>query len=408
VHPVADGGALTLLAPIALAGLLALAAPIVIHILAKRRAQRIAFPTLRFIQPGRLVSVRRHVLEDAALLAVRMGILACAAMALARPLVVTPRRIARWNAQLRTIVVEGADLHDALRRAAWSVYNSPPGRQEIVVRSAFPIGSITRTDILGVPGGVGLRFERTATLPAARTVDLPAVLTESGARARTMTVDRATTVREGDARPAEIASAAPAAVLAERVLAPIGRRRTRVVFTGASDFESTLASASPVRDAWMADGIAAIARDRDVRAASKAATAALADARLTRSPWIVVAKTGDGRPLAVAAAAADALAIVTAAPQSSLAAALLTRAALNALGPRRPEADAEVLSIPDAQLAAWTRAPGPAPKPRLDTIDWDDGRWLWIAALMLLGVEWRMRRPASAAFIDRREGSRVA
>lgn len=408
MHPVADGGVLTLLAPIALVGLLALVAPIVIHILAKRRAQRIAFPTLRFIQPGRLVSVRRHVLEDAALLAVRMGILACAATALARPLVVTPRRIAQWNAQLRTIVVEGADLHEALRRAALSSYNAPPGRREIVVRSTFPIGSITRTDILEVPGGVGLRFERTGAPPAARTVELPAVLTGSGARARTMTVDRATTVREGDARPAEAASAVPAAVLAERVLAPIDGRRTRVVFTGASDFESTVASASPVRDAWMADGIAAIARDRDVRAASKEATAGLADARLTRAPWIVVAKTGDGRPLAVAAAAAGALTIVTAAPESSLTAALLTRAGLNALGPRRPEGDAEVLSIPDAQLAAWTRAPGPAPAPRLNTIDWDDGRWLWIAALMLLGVEWWMRRPASAAFTYRQEDSRVA
>ena len=385
MHPVADGDVLTLLAPIALVGLLALAGPIVVHILARRRAQRIPFPTLRFIRPGQLASVRRHVLEDVALLALRMAILACAALAFAAPLVVTQSRLAAWNAELRTTVVEGADLHRALHRAVWSLNSAPPGRQEIVVRSAFPIGSITREDVMGVPDGIGLRFERTGTLPAARTVDLPAVLTESGVRARTMTVDRATNVREGDARPA--ASAAPGAVLSERVLAPIDGRRMRLVTAGAADLESVIASATPVRDAWMADGIAAIARDRDVRAASKVETAALTDARMTRSPWIVAAKTGDGRPLAVAGSAAGALTVVTAEPASSLVAALLARAASNALGPRRPEADAEVLSIPDAQLAAWTQAPLPMPAPRPNTIDRDDRRWLWIAALALLALE---------------------
>src|SRR5262245_10695450 len=106
-----------LLYPAALVGLTALAAPIAIHILARRRAERIPFPTLRFIQPGRLASVRRHVLEDAALLAVRVSILAAAAVAFAGPLVVTRSRETAWNAQTQTATVDGGDLRQGLRRA---------------------------------------------------------------------------------------------------------------------------------------------------------------------------------------------------------------------------------------------------------------------------------------------------
>src|SRR5439155_24786169 len=120
---------------------------------------------------------------------------------------------------------------------------------------------------------------------------------------------------------------------------------------------------------------------------------------LMSAPWIPVARAADGRPVAVAAAVAGTLTIVTAAPASSLAIPLLLRAVGNALGDRRSFVDAETLAISDAQLRAWTRPPGPAPAPRLDTLEHDDRRWLWIVALVLLAVEWRMRRSA-----DRRSG----
>jgi hypothetical protein len=394
-----------LLYPAALAGLAAVALPIAIHILAKRRAERIQFPTLRFIQPGRLASVRRHVLEDAPLLAVRLLILAAAVLALSGPLVVTKSREAAWNAQLVSTLVEGPYLRGAMRRAVLSLSDAPPGRSEIVVRSAFPIGSIDRFDVMSVPVDVGLRFERTAALPETRAVDMPPVLTDAGARSRAVTLGRETIVREGEARPAppaiDIDAAAAdrasvdralTAVLAERVLAPLNGHRVRIVFATAPGFASAVASASGIRDAWMADAVAAISRDDDLRATARATTTALSDARLTASPWIVVANTADGRPAAVAAAAQNALLIVAAAPPGDFAAAVLCRSALNAIGDRRAPLDAETIAIPDAQLSAWTRAPGPAPKPRLETVDRDDRRWLWIAALALLALEWTVRR----------------
>ena len=49
--------------PTAALALFALAAPIVIHVLVHRNAPRVAFPTLRFIQPARLASIRRRALE---------------------------------------------------------------------------------------------------------------------------------------------------------------------------------------------------------------------------------------------------------------------------------------------------------------------------------------------------------
>jgi hypothetical protein len=59
----------------ALFALAAIAAPILIHILVQRRAERFPFPTLRFLQPTRLAAIRRHLLEDPGLLAIRIGFL---------------------------------------------------------------------------------------------------------------------------------------------------------------------------------------------------------------------------------------------------------------------------------------------------------------------------------------------
>ena len=398
---------LMLLAPIALLGLFALAAPIAIHILAKRRAPRVPFPTLRFIQPGRLASVRRHVLEDAALLAVRLSILAAAAVALAGPLVVTRQRDAMWNARTQMVAVSGADLSHGLRRAVAALEDAPPGRREITIRAPFPIGSITQADVATVPVAIGLRFERAGALPPTRPVDLPAVLSESGVRIRTMTVDRATTMREAAAvtgfASLEAFDANTAAVLSQRVLAPVNGRRVRVVAAGSSEIERIISSATAVREAWMADALAFVSRDRDLRDGSSQVTAHLTDARLMKSPWIVVARAADGRPLASGAAIAGTLTLVSAAPTDALASPLLVRAAMNAIGDHRVPTDAETLPIPDAQLRAWTRAPGAARPPRPDTLEHDDRRWFWLLALALLGVESAIRRRSNREALTERE-----
>ena len=48
---------------------------------------------------------------------------------------------------------------------------------------------------------------------------------------------------------------------------------------------------------------------------------------------------------------------------------------------------AEVVPIADGQLRAWTRPPAPVTAPRVETVERDDRRWLWVAVLVLLAVE---------------------
>ena len=102
--------------PLALLALVSVVAPILIHILVQRRAERFAFPTLRFIAPTRLAAIRRHLLEDAALLAVRIAILIVAIVALAGPLIVTAARRRAWNQQVVRAVVTDAAAPTAAAR----------------------------------------------------------------------------------------------------------------------------------------------------------------------------------------------------------------------------------------------------------------------------------------------------
>src|SRR6478752_5139401 len=104
--------------PSALFALAAAAAPVLIHLLIQRRAERFPFPTLRFLQPTRLASIRRHLLDDVLLLLVRTAILVAAA-ALAAPLIVTSGRRQAWDQRLvRAVVVDGAGAELASSRDA--------------------------------------------------------------------------------------------------------------------------------------------------------------------------------------------------------------------------------------------------------------------------------------------------
>jgi hypothetical protein len=244
--------------PLTLFALAAIAAPILIHILVRRTAERFPFPTLRFLQPTRLAAIRRHLLEDGRLLAVRAALLAAAAAALAGPLLVTAARRQGWDRRVVRAVVregaaaeiappgtfEGSSLADGIRRAIVWLDTAPPARREIVIASAFPIGSITGIDIAAIPADVGVRFERTGTLPRTRTVPAGRLLTNDGIRAREVTLaGEQTSSSEARATgtgalPIEIESspdeqsaidAAVNAVLTERVWAAPPDRRARVV-----------------------------------------------------------------------------------------------------------------------------------------------------------------------------------
>jgi hypothetical protein len=423
--------------PLALLTLAAIAAPVLIHILVRRTAERFPFPTLRFLQPTRLAAIRRHLLEDWRLLAFRAALLAAAAAALAGPLLVTAARRQGWDRRVVRAVVregagtklappgifEGSSLADGIRRAIVWLDTAPPARREIVIASAFPIGSITGIDIAAIPADVGVRFERTATLPRLRTVPAGRLLTNDGIRAREVTLaGEQTSLSEARAAgtgalPIEIESspaeqsaidAAVNAVLTERVWAAPPDRRARVVVRPAS--AEPVSGGSPITQPWMADAVAGITRDRDLAAASARVASGLADAAFATAPWQTLASAADGRPLAVAAASANRLLVASAAPASDLATPVLLRSIANAIASVPDLSADEVVAIADPELRQWSRPPAPMTAPRIDTVDRDDRRWLWGAVLGLLALEtWlRRSRTAKAVHEHRPEDARVA
>jgi hypothetical protein len=368
--------------------------------------------------------------------------------ALAAPLVMTAARQREWNARVvretvRDNVARGfqpsefpsSGVRDGLRRAVAALDHAPPARREIVIASAFPIGSLTAEDIAAVPASIGLRFERTGALPESRTFDDARVMTDGGAtlsRALTLAGGR-TSVHEtraadrasfpievdapADAKPA--IDAAIAAVLAERVWAPPPDRRARVIIVGsvARPFLGRDDDRGPERAAlqvWMAEAIARMARDGELQAAASRTAGVALDARFTAPPWHVVAVSdvvgaelappAPPAPLIAAAGSASELLVVSAASAFDLVTPLLMRSIVNSLAVLPDLRQAEVVAIPDAELRAWSRPAPPPGAPRLDTLenDQDDRRWFWAAVLGLLALEAWMRR-ARATQTDARE-----
>ena len=496
--------------PSVLFALAASAAPVLIHILIHRRAERVPFPTLRFLQPTRLAAIRRHVLEDIVLLAVRVALLAAAVAASAGPLFVTAARRQSWDRRMvRALVVDAgarglraegasaslagaridsvrteaggvppdepndvalqqtftvASLPDGIRRAVLWLETAPPARRELVVSSPFPIGSMTQADVATVPAEVGVRFERTGTLPGTRTVPAGRLLTSGGVRAREVTLaGDQTSVRDDAADdpmvwPIDVVSskagqpaidAAVTAVLSQRVWAAPPARRARLVVVEATTTAAPspktdvaqppspgfgghrlglldpktggggtsrpavidgLSDVSPIQQPWMADAAARIARDGDLRAAAARVAAGLSDARFAAAPWQVLASSADGRPLAVAAGSANRLVVASAARASDAATPVLLRSIANAIVAIPDLQRAEVVPIADALLRQWSRPSARPASPRIETVGRDDRRWLWLAALGLLVLEtWiRRARPADISRGHRGEDERVA
>jgi len=357
--------------PPAAIALLALAVPIVVHVLIRQRATRIAFPTLRFIRPHTLASVRRRALDDVALLTIRLAIFAVAVAAVAGPFFATAARRREWDTRTIRAEVFDPDPRYGLSRAVVWLERQPPGRREIVVRGPLPLGSLTATDIAMVPSHVGLRFERTAAPAATRTLPATPVIQNGRTIERETTLKAEwTSVRDvaatGTAVPA-IEITAPAeeraaadglrrALLNERIAAALPGRAARITFAGEAAHLSTVSTA------WIADAAARIARD---------------------TPGDVdLAFGSDGNRLVVETRmhATDARALT-----------LLHVVARGLASPIERPTD-EIVPIPDAQLSAWTRGAGPAPEAAPEMIDRDDRRWLWATVLTLLLIESVLRR----------------
>jgi hypothetical protein len=418
--------------PGALAGLAAMAGPVIVHLLQRRRAARLPFPSLRFVHPGRSVASRVFRIDDPWLLALRMAIVGLAASALAQPVLMLPGRVDGWNARTaRAIVVdtsdsmrlfaaeaaaaeaadgearsaaysfriEGRDPGEGIRRAVAWLQSAPPARREIVLVSDMQAGSLGR-DIAGqVPAGIGIRAVTVGAAPerhrfAGRT------LAGTGDQQSIEATPRQTSVRvepgggqaEGlrlETVPGEEAGAVRLlrTIAAARTPAPSADQPIVVVF-GDRTIDGPL---SPVRTAWMRAAIVRIASDRDVRSGADASSAAGSS---PPGAWMTVVRSPAGLPLVRGASIGPSLVLHVAEGPDGFLGAAVVRAAL--IGRESVFAEHEIARIPEPDLTAWSRDPAPVGPEAVIHVDRTDARWCWALVLALLGLETVLRRSRMA------------
>lgn len=368
--------------PMALLGIGLIALPIAVHLLVRHQIRTLVYPSLRFLRETQLAAFRRRRIEDALLLACRCAIVGIAAVALAGPVVQSAARSAEQARRVsRAIITTGAVAPDAVTRLGGGAFASarierasladgvrdalrwldaqPRSAGEIVFVGEWRRGVIGRVDLAPIPQAVGIRFEQTAS-------DLSAELTVP------------VLARRQD-RLVRIAQAVTAAADATRV-------STGVI--------------SQVPD----DLVSIVARQVDTPLAEAALRAAL-DAGV---PWrdfdrrVLISWEGADEA-AVKARSSGAEVVRMRVPQPAASAADAVRSALvQASGVRWTEP----IALTSRQLEAWSRPAGP-PASNAPVIDEGDRRWLWALVLVLLALEWRLRRSVATPAVSTQE-ARVA
>jgi hypothetical protein len=432
------------------------AVPVIIHLLRLHRSERVAFPSLRFVQPVRTAAVRLRLPSDIALLIVRMAIVAMAVMAAAGPILVTPARLNAWNARTaRAVVVDtsesmrvtGADgttpaaaasealraelasagyarsfdsaaLGDGVARAAAWLRSAPPARRELVVLSDFQRGAFDSQTLTSLDETVGIRLVSVGrgvgsrTVPGATTLAAPGI--QSKQQTMELTADSTTATTEmaresasgvrlvvpsGDTASADkvLRSVAVAGAIAGAADEPIAIR-----FSGAP----AAGSITTISAAWMVRTILRLQEEKTLQSLAGQSSAIAAARDAGEGAWTTVARDRAQQAIVRAAAAGKELVIEVEAPVDSLLSATVLRVALNARVNARDYAEKEIGRIDSAVLSALNRPPGELPRDVWRNRDSSDARWLWLGALMLLALEqWLRERRASRL---RQEDARAA
>ncbi len=395
--------------PVAWLGLGTIALPIIVHLLARRRASSVPFPTLRFLPGSSSTSIRRHRFEDLPLLALRCAILAAAAAALAQPWVVRPggsnpageparaiivdtsasmnrptpggptARAAADTAAERlaasapvATIIEAADLRAGIARARiWLESLDGETAPALTLISDFQAGALAGSDLAALPEGAGIELERIAVV-AQPLIELPRLRVGAETWTTTATVDEESTLARWDAMPEaggetpDVAwlagpdeqTGALAAMEAARRVTPVaasaGETPITVVWPGAAERADLAAASAPVDEPWMADVLAALPPDAKTTGGSR-------DSRLLLFP--------DVEPGSLASA--------------TLMASLLRATASAPV----PTAELEPEVLEDETLRGWERAAGP-----VATAGGNDGRWVWLLVIGLLFTEQWVRR----------------
>jgi hypothetical protein len=371
---------MTWLNPWAWLGLAALAVPVLVHLLARASFTPVPFPTLRFLRASTLVDVRRKRLTDLALLAVRCAIVALAAAALAQPFIVSrdasePARLVivdtsasvdaaaareaatpHASATPGSEVIERRSLADALREAAgWASARSTAA--PIVIVSDFQRGALDAGLLAALPSNAAVTLHRVAR--------------------RDLRGEFAGVARAGaQGTPTSAVWAAPPPADAIRVESTLGETVGRAMAEAARS--TAAAHGATLRPATF---VLSDAPNRD----------SLADeSQPANAPWMfdVIASITPGRARTVKQIGGRA--IVFLATSDPAVAADAIREAIPALSAGPPPSEFEPATLSDDELRRLERPAAPGATPRRP--DRWAGRWLWIAALLLLGVEQMMRR----------------
>ena len=425
------------------------AVPIVIHLLRTHHAKRVAFPSLRFVPSSRASAVRMRLPADVGVMLVRMAIVSLAVGALAGPIVLTQARTTAWNVRTaRAVVVdisdsmrvpdgsgrapEGAaaeaaaaelrtatygrrfdardmrDMGEALRRASHWLAVSPPARREVVVISDLQRGALRRASTVEVADGIGLRFVSVGRPAETRTFDGSRLLGAGDVAARDQSIEVTT-----DVTTVAIEVRPPNGMVGLRLIAAPGAERSvarllravavagapegsdeqpiAIQFVGGAPPSAALAA---VRPGWMLRTVLRLREDSTLAAPASSRLPSQQEPAAA-DPWVILARNRDGAPLVRAAASGSELLLDLAAPPDSLYAAAVVRAALTARLELNTYAEHEVARLDETWVTALTRQPASVTRDAWRTSDATDARWLWLAALVLLGVEqWLRTRSA--------------
>lgn len=389
-------------APLALLGLLAVAVPVIIHLLGRHQSRVIRFPTLRFIPLSRLEPTRRKRISDWPLLLVRMAIVALGAVALSQPYFAcanrsgnaapaTPSRVIviDTSASMRRPVatgstmtaidsarryvsslgadavettIETADLAQSIAGAtAWLAARA--GARELLLVSDFQNSSLDAAAMSRVPQQVGVT---TVVVPAVGPIDTP------GPRERP-----AAEATEADSPGATIAWSA----IGERL--PVsGPSRISIAYRDVIASDDVIREPQPLDVPWMRAIVSGLQRDRVLREAARREKGG-------RFSWqYPIARNDAGQDVVIAERRDSRLRIGLLGDPGGLTSVALNRAVIRLMNPPMAAAELDTTRIPGAVLAAWNRKATPVAGPAANL---SDGRWFWLAALLLIGVEAWMR-----------------
>jgi hypothetical protein len=439
--------------PSALWALALLAGPLIVHLLRRHRAERVPFPSLRFVRPTETAAVRFRLPSDPWLLLLRAGAVGAAVCALAGPVVVSERRLSHWNsltaravvidisdsmrepgldgtaptrlaedaaqAEIRTASyatrIETAELADGLRRAVAWLSTSPPARREIVVLSDFQRGAVSADALRTVPHGVGRRFVSVGRMPESRSIAGVPLLADA-ATSRRLTISLAP-----ESTSVSVEAPAAAALDGLRVIGidpgdpSISRalQTASVAGTAAPSKDQPIAlrfanaadrppAVSTLKSGWMLATVLDVMNDRAATSLTPSAGATPAAANM---PWVVVLRRPDGRPVVSAADSNGELVFDIADQSDTLFAAAITRAVLNARRGAGAYDEREIATTTD-QVMSWRIAPGSVGSGAWRNVSRTDARWFWLLALLMLAVEQWVRARARRRHVS--EANRVA